>query len=46
MNFDLTEDQRLLVDSVSRLLADRYPFQQRRAVEAAGWSPAVLAELV
>jgi pimeloyl-CoA dehydrogenase small subunit len=31
MDFDLTEDQRLLTDSLSRLLADRYGFAQRRA---------------
>jgi pimeloyl-CoA dehydrogenase small subunit len=40
MDFDLTDEQRLLQDSVSRLLADRYSFEQRRAYarEPAGWS--------
>jgi pimeloyl-CoA dehydrogenase small subunit len=40
MNFDLTEEQRLLRDSVERLLADHYGFDKRRAylVEADGWS--------
>src|SRR5262249_13243047 len=37
---DLTEEQRLLRDSVDRLLADRYGFAQRRGYLAApdGWS--------
>src|SRR4028118_2034119 len=30
MDFDLTEEQRLLKDSVDRLLADRYDFEQRK----------------
>ena len=30
MDFDLTEDQRLLNDSVARLLSDRYAFDARR----------------
>jgi pimeloyl-CoA dehydrogenase small subunit len=40
MNFDLTEEQRLLQDSVSRLLADRYGFEARKAYQASadGWS--------
>ena len=40
MDFDLTEDQRLLNDSVSRLLADRYAFDARRGYikSAQGWS--------
>ena len=44
MDFDLTEEQRLLQDSVSRLLTDRYSFEARRGYlkEAEGWS----AELV
>lgn len=43
MNFDLTEEQRLLQDSVQRLLADRYDFAKRRgyAAEADGWSRAM-----
>ncbi len=31
MDFDLNEDQRLLRDSVERLVADRYGFEQRKA---------------
>ena len=31
MNFDLTEEQQLLKDSVTRLLADRYGFESRKA---------------
>ena len=30
MNFDLSEEQRLLKDSVERLLADRYDFERRK----------------
>ncbi|MBL6081267.1 acyl-CoA dehydrogenase family protein [Belnapia sp. T18] len=40
MDFDLTEDQRLLTDSVARLLADQYGFEQRKSLLKAplGWS--------
>ena len=40
MDFDLNEEQRLLQDSVTRLLSDRYAFTARRnyAKEADGWS--------
>lgn len=40
MDFDLTEDQRLLKESVDRLIADQYGFAQRKkyAAEPAGWS--------
>ena len=40
MDFDLSEEQQLLQDGVARLLADRYGFEQRRAVIAQpdGWS--------
>jgi pimeloyl-CoA dehydrogenase small subunit len=40
MDFDLTEEQRLLKESVERLLADRYAFEQRQAYgrSAEGWS--------
>jgi pimeloyl-CoA dehydrogenase small subunit len=31
MDFDFTEDQRLLKDSVDRLVADRYAFESRKA---------------
>ena len=40
MDFDLTEEQRLLRDSVGRLLADRYTFEKRKTYlgEPDGWS--------
>jgi pimeloyl-CoA dehydrogenase small subunit len=40
MNFDLTEEQRLLRDSVERLLADHYGFDKRRSylAEPEAWS--------
>jgi pimeloyl-CoA dehydrogenase small subunit len=40
MDFELSEDQRLLVESVDRLLADRYDFNARNGYlkEAEGWS--------
>ncbi len=40
MDFDLTDEQRLLKDSVDRLIADRYTFEQRRKYQAEpnGWS--------
>jgi pimeloyl-CoA dehydrogenase small subunit len=40
MDFDLNEDQRLLKDSIDRLIAERYGFDQRRGfmAEPAGWS--------
>ena len=40
MDFDLSEEQRLLKDSVTRLLADRYGFENRKAYRAQpeGWS--------
>src|ERR1700728_2957823 len=43
MDFDLTEDQRLLKDSVDRLVADQYGFEQRKkyAGEPGGFSPAM-----
>jgi pimeloyl-CoA dehydrogenase small subunit len=43
MDFDLTEDQRLLKDSVDRLIADRYGFEQRNGYmrEPDGWSAGV-----
>jgi pimeloyl-CoA dehydrogenase small subunit len=43
MDFDLTEEQRLLRDSVDRLVADQYGFEQRKkyALEPAGYSPAM-----
>src|SRR4051812_20444297 len=46
MDFDLTEEQRLLSDSVDRLLADTYTFEKRRGylAEAEGWSRALWAQ--
>src|SRR5438132_928579 len=46
MDFDLTEEQRLLRDSVERLLADHYGFDERRAhlAEPDGWSRALWAQ--
>jgi pimeloyl-CoA dehydrogenase small subunit len=40
MDFDPTEDQRLLTESVARLLADRYAFEQRKVIlkTPEGWS--------
>lgn len=40
MDFDLSDDQRLLKDSVDRLVADTYGFEQRRELlkTAVGWS--------
>jgi pimeloyl-CoA dehydrogenase small subunit len=40
MDFDLNDDQRLLKDSVDRLITERYGFDQRRGfmAEPAGWS--------
>src|SRR3954464_2697769 len=34
MDFDLTEEQRLLKDSVDRLVADRYEFESRKRYQA------------
>jgi pimeloyl-CoA dehydrogenase small subunit len=46
MDFDFTEEQRLLRDSVDRLLADRYAFDKRRGylAEPEGWSRALWAQ--
>src|SRR5437016_6312438 len=46
MDFDYTEEQRLLRDSVDRLLADHYAFDKRRAylAEPEGWSRALWAQ--
>jgi pimeloyl-CoA dehydrogenase small subunit len=45
MDFDLSEDQRLLQDSLGKLLKDKYGFEQRKAVikSGAGWSREVWA---
>src|SRR5260221_14656513 len=46
MDFDYTEEQRLLRGSVDRLLADRYAFDKRRLylAEPDGWSRALWAQ--
>jgi pimeloyl-CoA dehydrogenase small subunit len=46
MDFDLSEDQTLLQDSVRKLLADKYGFEQRKAHMASetGWSREVWAQ--
>ena len=50
MNFDLTEEQEMIRESLSRFLRDRYDFEARGRIikSEAGWSPEVwnqLAEL-
>lgn len=47
MNFDLDEDQSMLADTVNRLLADRYGFEDRRRLVAtpSGWSADLWAQL-
>jgi pimeloyl-CoA dehydrogenase small subunit len=46
VDFDLTDEQRLLKDSVDRVIADRYAFEQRRKylAEPDGWSRDVWAQ--
>ncbi|MEA2737805.1 MAG: hypothetical protein QOH05_1112 [Acetobacteraceae bacterium] len=46
MDFDPSDDQRLLVESVSRMLADTYSFAQRKGYMALpeGYSPAVWSQ--
>jgi pimeloyl-CoA dehydrogenase small subunit len=46
MDFDLTEEQRLLRDSMDRLMADNYTFEKRRGYlgEAEGWSRALWSQ--
>jgi pimeloyl-CoA dehydrogenase small subunit len=43
MDFDLSEDQRLLKESVDRFITDQYGFEQRKKYmrEPAGYSPAM-----
>lgn len=43
MNFDLSDDQRMLGDSFNRLLADRYGFDRRRLFEQEGCDPELWA---
>ncbi|TKT78195.1 acyl-CoA dehydrogenase family protein [Aquamicrobium sp. LC103] len=46
MNFDLSDEQRMLDDSLARLLADHADFETRRRLSsrAPGWSPELWAE--
>ena len=46
MNFDYSEEQQLLADSVRRFLQKSYDFEARKKILAAGgWSPQVWAQL-
>src|SRR5918911_2511418 len=47
MDFDLTEEQRLLKDSIDGLLTDSYDFESRKkyGAEKGGWSRSVWAKL-
>jgi pimeloyl-CoA dehydrogenase small subunit len=47
MDFDLSEEQRLLKESVDGLLADAYDFEQRKKYmkEKGGWSKAIWGKL-
>ena len=47
MDFDFTEEQRLLKESLDRLIADRYSFDQRKgyAQNPEGWSRALWQQL-
>ena len=47
MDFDLSDEQRLLKDSVDRFIADRYGFEARRShrAEPGGWSRAAWAQI-
>ena len=46
MDFDLTEEQRLLKESLDRLIGDRYAFEKRKSYEQApeGWSRELWAQ--
>ncbi len=47
MDFDLSDDQRMIKDSVERLIADRYGFESRRALmrNPEGWSREMWAQM-
>ncbi len=47
MDFDLSDEQRLLKDSIDRLLADHYGFERRAGFQASpqGWSRDIWARL-
>jgi pimeloyl-CoA dehydrogenase small subunit len=46
MDFELSDDQRLLQDSITRLLGDRYAFEQRKGYvkTSEGFSPALWSQ--
>jgi pimeloyl-CoA dehydrogenase small subunit len=46
MDFDLSDEQRLLTDSVARLMTDQYGFAARKdhLKESHGWSPALWSQ--
>ena len=46
MDFEPSDDQRLLIESVSRMLADHYSFAQRKTyiAEPEGWSAAIWSQ--
>ena len=46
MDFDLSEEQRLLKESLDRLIGDRYAFEQRKsyAQNPEGWSREMWAQ--
>src|SRR5579863_6079792 len=46
MDFDLNDEQRLLKESLDRLVADRYQFENRKAYgqSAEGWSREIWAQ--
>ena len=46
MDFEPSDDQRLLLESVSRMLADNYSFAQRKTyiAQPEGWSPAIWSQ--
>jgi alkylation response protein AidB-like acyl-CoA dehydrogenase len=46
MDFDLSEEQNILKDSISRLLSDKYSFEKRMRYQqsAKGWSEALWAD--
>src|ERR1700752_17392 len=46
MDFDLSEEQRLLKESLDRLIGDRYAFEQRKSYPQAaeGWSRELWAQ--
>jgi alkylation response protein AidB-like acyl-CoA dehydrogenase len=46
MDFDLNEEQRLLKESLDRLIGDRYAFEQRKSYgqSAEGWSRELWAQ--